>query len=195
MLLIKNIAVLLRYLTHLWWEDVMAYVFDDHRAIFAGFTLRSSISRLRTTTWNSKLSYDSKLLYNRPLVFWLGNGAGHIVMGCIHVIYAANHLNRHAATERHGKNFKRPGWPWFWRPVWPCPFHLEMILRHIDPLGLYFCYIWRKSVELARSHGAETTIIRTNRVTFNFDLLTRNCRYRAYFIRWMSGVSFVKIWW
>ena len=44
----------------------MAYVFDDHRAIFAGFTLRSSISRLRTTTWNSKLSYDSKLLYNSP---------------------------------------------------------------------------------------------------------------------------------
>ena len=42
----------------------MAYVFDGHRAIFAGFTLRSSISRLRTTTWNSKLSYDSKLLYN-----------------------------------------------------------------------------------------------------------------------------------
>ena len=41
----------------------MAYVFDDHRAIFAGFTLGSSISRLRTTTWNSKLSYDSKLLY------------------------------------------------------------------------------------------------------------------------------------
>ena len=42
----------------------MAYVFDDHRAIFAGFTLHPSISRLRTTTWNSKLSYDSKLLYN-----------------------------------------------------------------------------------------------------------------------------------
>ena len=38
MLLMKNIAVLLRYLTHLWWEDVMAYVFDDHRAIFAGIT-------------------------------------------------------------------------------------------------------------------------------------------------------------
>ena len=42
----------------------MAYVFDDHRAIFAGFTLGSSISRLHKTTWNSKLSYDSKLLYN-----------------------------------------------------------------------------------------------------------------------------------
>ena len=65
MLLMKNIAVLLRYLTHLWWKDVMACVFDDHRAIFAGFALRTSISRLRTTTWNSKLSYDPKLLYNR----------------------------------------------------------------------------------------------------------------------------------
>ena len=63
-LVMKNIAALLRYLTHLWWEDAMAYVFDDHRAIFAGFTLGPSISRLRTTTWNSKLSYDSKLLYN-----------------------------------------------------------------------------------------------------------------------------------
>ena len=61
----EEIAILLRYLTHLWCKDIMEYVFIDHRAILAGFTLSTSISRLRSITWNSKISYDSNLLYNK----------------------------------------------------------------------------------------------------------------------------------